>query len=121
MKIERKHIGKYVTRIGPCDLKNGHKDYSYEGEKIKILSIDEKHIRYATKEFKGTLDERWLDNNWKEYEEIVDIDSLDLNELYILRNGLKELVKRKMNHGFKEINEIAKIGVKIDKQIEVIR
>lgn len=42
MKITNKMIGKYVTRIGPCKLGNGHEDYSYIGKKVKILSVDKK-------------------------------------------------------------------------------
>lgn len=121
MKLEKRHIGKYVTRTAPCDYKNGNKDYSYIGEKIKILSIDKKHVRYATKEWKSTLDERWLDDNWKEYEEIIDINNLDLNELYIIQNGLKALVKQNINKGFERLEKISRLGAKIDKQIEVIK
>ena len=80
MKITKNMIGKYATRIGPCKLGNGNKDYSYIGDKIKILSIDEKHIRFATKEYKSTLDERWLDDNWKEYEEVVVLGMKDEND-----------------------------------------
>lgn len=120
MKITKNMIGKYVTRIGPCKLGNGNKDYSYIGDKIKILSIDEKHIRFATKEYKSTLDERWLDDNWKEYEEKTDIDNLSLNELHILQNSLKALIRQNIEMNFKRLNEITKLGLKIDKQIRVL-
>lgn len=120
MKITKNMIGKYATRIGPCKLGNGNEDYSYIGDKIKILSIDEKHIRFATKAYKSTLDERWLDDNWKEYEEETDIDNLSLNELHILQNSLKALIRQDIEMNFKRLNEITKLGLKIDKQIRVL-
>ncbi len=122
MELDRSMIGKYVTRTGPCKYRNGIEDYSYIGEKIKILSIDNQHIRYATKTHKSTLDSRWLDNNWKEYkeEEIVDIDNLDLNELYILRDSLKALIRQDIQMNFKRLNNITKLGLKIDEQINIL-
>lgn len=120
MKITKNMIGKYATRIGPCKLGNGNKDYSYIGDKIKILSIDEKHIRFATKAYKSTLDERWLDDNWKEYEEETDIDNLSLNELHILQNSLKALIRQDIKMNFKRLNKITKLGLKIDKQIRAL-
>ena len=120
MKIIKEMIGKYVTRIGPCKLGNGNKDYSYIGDRIKILSVDEKHIRFAIKEYKSVLNERWLDDNWKEYEEIIDIDNLDLKELHILQDSLKALIRQDINMNFKRLNEITKLGLKIDEQIRVL-
>lgn len=120
MKITNKMIGKYVTRTGPCKLGNGNKDYSYIGEKIKILSVDEKNIRYATKEYGGILDERWLDDNWKEYKEEIDIDDLDLKELTLLQDSLKALVRQDIGMNFKRLNEITKLGVKIEEQISAL-
>ena len=120
MKITNQMIGKYVTRTGPCELGNGNKDYSYIGDRLKILSVDGKNIRYATEEYSGILDERWLDNNWKEYEEIIDIDNLDYKELHILKDSLKALIRQDINMNFKRLNEITKLGLKIDKQIRVL-
>lgn len=120
MKITNKMIGKYVTRTGPCKLGNGYEDYSYIGEKIKILSVDKKHIRFAVKAYKNVLDERWMDDNWKEYEEIIDIDNLDLKELHMLQDSLKALIRQDINMNFKRLNEITKLGLKIDKQIRVL-
>lgn len=119
MKITNKMIGKYVTRTGPCELGNGNKDYSYIGDRLKILSVDEKNIRYATEEYNDILDERWLDNNWKEYEEI-DIDNLDYKELHILQDSLKALIRQEIGMNFKRLNEITKLGLKIDEQIRVL-
>ena len=120
MKITNEIIGEYVTRTGPCKLENGNKDYSYIGEKLKILSVDSKHVRCATDIGKTTLDERWLDENWKKYEEIIDIDNLDLKELHILQDSLKALIRQDMNMNFKRLNEITKIGLKVDEQISVL-
>lgn len=120
MKLGKEMIGKYVTRTKPCKLRNGIEDYSYIGEKIKILSLDDNHIRYATRETKSTLDERWLDNNWKEYEEIIDIDNLDLKELFILQDSLKALIRQDIQMNFKRLNEITKLGLKVDEQIRVL-
>ena len=120
MKITNEMIGKYVTRTGPCDLRNENRDYSYIGDRIKILSVDEKHIRCASDIGKTTLDERWLDDNWKEYEEIIDIDNLDLKELYILQDSLKALIKQDIGMNFKRLNKITKLGLKIDEQIRVL-
>lgn len=121
MKITNEMIGKYVTRTGPCKLGNGHEDYSYIGEKVKILSVDKKHIRFATKQYKSVLDERWLDDNWKEYEEKTDIDNLDLKELYIFQDSLKALIRQEIGMNFKRLNEITKLGLKIDEQIRVLK
>lgn len=120
MKLNKELIGKYVTRTAPCDLRNGNKDSSYIGDKIKILSFDDKHIRYATKEYKSILDERWLDDNWKEYEEIIDIDNLDLRELHILQDSLKALIRQEISMNFKRLNEITKLGLKVDEQIRLL-
>lgn len=120
MKITNKMIGKYVTRTGPCELGNGNKDYSYIGGKLKILSLDSKHIRCASNIGKNTLDERWMDDNWKEYEEIIDIDNLDYKELHILQDSLKALIRQDINMNFKRLNEITKLGLKIDEQIKVL-
>lgn len=120
MKITKEMIGKYVTRTGPCKLGNGNKDYSYIGDRLKILSVDEKNIMYATEEYDGILDERWLDNNWKEYEEIIDIDNLDYKELHILQDSLKALIRQEIGMNFKRLNEITKLGLKIDEQIKVL-
>ena len=120
MKLSKEHIGKYVTRTKPCHYKNGVDDYSYIGERMKILSIDDKHIRYATREYKGTLDIRWLDDNWKEYEEIVDIENLDLKELRILQESLKALIRQDIGMNFQWLNKITKLGLKIDEQIRVL-
>lgn len=120
MKLSKEMIGKYVTRIAPCDYNGRDKDYSYIGERIKILSLDDKHIRYASVTGKSTLDERWLDDNWKEYEEIIDIENLSLNELSILQESLKALLREDICMNFKRLNKITKLGVKIDEQINVL-
>ena len=120
MKITNKMIGKYATRTGPCKLGNGNEDYSYIGNRLKILSVNEKNIRYATEEYTGILDERWLDDNWKEYEEITDIDNLDLKDLHILQDSLKALIRQDINMNFKRLNKITKLGLKIDEQIRVL-
>ncbi len=120
MKLNKQMIGKYVTRVKPCDLGNGNKDYSYIGDKIKILSIDDNHIRYANPHWKSTLDKRWLDDGWKDYEENIDIDNLDLKELEILQDSLKALIRQDIQMNFKRLNNITKLGLKIDEQIEVL-
>ena len=120
MEITNKMIGKYVTRTGPCKLGNGHNDYSYIGEKMKILSVDKKHIRFAVKAYKSVLDERWLDDNWKEYEEITDIDNLDLKELTLLQDSLKALIRQDIGMNFKRLNQITRLGVKIEEQINIL-
>ena len=117
MKLNKKHIGKYMTRIGPCDLKNGNEDYSYIGDKLKILSIDNNCIKYATKDYNGSLDGRWLDYNWTEYKEIMDTTCLDNKELELLDKGLKELLKKEINNNFNYLNRITELGRKIENQI----
>ena len=109
MKLNKEMVGKYVTRTKPCDLENGNKDYSYIGNKIKILSIDDNHIRYATENYKSTLDKRWLDDGWKNYEETIDIDNLDLKELRILQDSLKVLFRQDIQMNFKRLNNITKL------------
>ena len=121
MKLNQEHIGKYMTRTGPCNLKNGNEDFSYIGEKMKILSLDNKHIRYANKNWKGTLDDRWLDDNWKEYEEIIDIDNLDYTELQLLQESLKALIRQEIGMNFNYLNRITELGKKIDEQIRVLQ
>ncbi len=120
MKLNKDLIGKYVTRIASCDYGNETKDFSYIGEKMKLLSIDEKHARLATEFYKTTLDNRWLDDNWKEYEEIIDIDNLDLKELKILQESLKALIRQDIEMNFMWLNKITKLGLKIDEQIRVL-
>lgn len=62
-----------------------------------------------------------LDDNWKEYEEKTDIDNLSLNELHILQSGLKALIKKEIHDNFRKLNEITKLGIKIDEQIRVLK
>ena len=120
MKITEETIGKYVTWTGPCKLGNGNRDYSYIGDRIKILSVDEKYLRCASNIGRIILDERWLDDNWKEYQELIDIDNLDLKELNILQDSLKALIRQDIGMNFKRLNEITKLGLKIDEQIRVL-
>lgn len=121
MKITNKMIGKYVTRTGACKLGNGNKDYSFIGDKIKVLSLDSKHIRCASNKIgRFVLDERWLDDNWKEYEEMIDIDNLDLKELTLLQDSLKALIRQDISMNFKRLNSITRLGVKIEEQINVL-
>lgn len=79
MNLTNKVIGKYVMRTGPCLLGKekdmfgicigDNLDYSFIGEKIKILSLNNNIIRYSTKDINnGVLDCRWKDNNWAYYD-----------------------------------------------------
>lgn len=124
MKLSENMIGKYVTRTSPCLLGRVHgeeiKDYSYIGDRMKLLSMSNDHIRVATRYYKTTLDERWIDDNWKEYEELIDFDNLDKRQLLILREGLKMLLKNNLKDNFKKLNDITKLGLKIEKQIKVL-
>ena len=61
-----------------------------------------------------------MHDTWKEYEEKTDIDDLDLKELYILQDSLKALIRQEIGMNFKRLNEITKLGLKIDEQIRVL-
>lgn len=79
MQLTNEVIGKYVMRTKPCFLGKEKNmlfgdseeilDYSFIGEKVKILSLDNNIIRYSTKDFNNAvLDCRWLDDNWAYYD-----------------------------------------------------
>lgn len=124
MKLDKSMIGKFVTRTGPCVLGN-YADSSYIGEKLKILSVDENFIRYSNETYKGKLDHRWNDENWELYidYDMIDINNLSTNELYLIKDALKALLihdMQKENKKFNRLNEITKLGKRIEKQLDVL-
>lgn len=52
--------------------------------------------------------------------EEIDIDDLDLKELTLLQDSLKALVRQDIEMNFKRLNEITKLGVKIEEQISAL-
>lgn len=118
-------IGKFVTRTGPCDYRNGNLDSSYIGEKLKLLHIDKDFIIYANENYKGKLDKRWNDDNWELYVDydMIDINRLSTNELYLIKDALKALLIQDMekeNKKFNRLNEITKLGKRIEKQLDIL-
>lgn len=79
--------GKLAIRTKPVilrinDFLNPTKDYSYTTSPIKILKVTENHILYS---YEGTyeekifnkeihiLDNRWIDDNWVSYDELISL------------------------------------------------
>lgn len=79
-------VGKLVIRtkavnFGRSGTSRSHNyDYSFTTDPIRIVKVTENHIVYS---FSGTeeekifgsrkriLDERWLDDNWEDYNELI--------------------------------------------------
>lgn len=124
MRLDKSMIGKFVTRTGPCKYKNGTEDRSYIGEKIKLLSLDNNFIRCATRHFKTRLDSNWDDENWELYidYDMIDINNLSTNELYLLRDSLKAMLVQAVQNDtkFYKLNEITKLGKSIEKQLDAL-
>ena len=125
MKLDKSMIGKFITRIGPCDYGNGNFDSSYIGEKLKLLHIDKNFIIYANENYKEKLDKRWNDDNWELYVDydMIDINKLSTNELYLIKDALKALLIQDMekeNKKFNRLNEITKLGKRIEKQLDAL-
>lgn len=75
-------VGKLAIRTKPVKYSNKFKDYSYTDSPIKILKVTDSHIVYSREEslvetFVGEdiriLDLRWNDNNWIDYEELINL------------------------------------------------
>jgi hypothetical protein len=65
-------VGQKALRTKPVDLKNGHQDYSYcGGTGTKILKVTDSHIYVEGHCGPWVLDNRWLDDNWTDYIELV--------------------------------------------------
>lgn len=65
-------IGKRALRTKPVDYKNGHHDWSYTGgSPVTIVNVTESHITIRNIHGLNVLDSRWNDDNWQEYEAIV--------------------------------------------------
>lgn len=125
MKLDKTMIGKFVTRTGPCDYKNGNHDNSYIGEKIKILHIDDNFIIFANENYKHKLNAKiWNDDNWGLYVDydMIDINNLSTNELSLIKESLKvALVQAVQNQAkFNKLSEITKLGKRIEKQLDAL-
>ena len=68
-------VGKRAIRTKPVDLGNGSKDYSYTTSPIEIVKVTDNHIVHKYKMFGeehvSILGERWMDNNWIDYNELI--------------------------------------------------
>lgn len=90
-----KLIGKLAIRKKPVTLGRNdfteeyNYDYSYTSEPIKILKVTDEHIIYSHKDTNqenifgdevSILDNRWNDDNWIDYEELIKIEQDQKNE-----------------------------------------
>ena len=69
-------IGKVAIRTGPMFYSNGQPDYSYCSDASEILNATGNHIVLHSK-YGGTeniLDNRWCDDKWIAYDDIVTED-----------------------------------------------
>ncbi|MDP4158184.1 MAG: hypothetical protein Q8911_00265 [Bacillota bacterium] len=72
----RELIGKKAIRTGPVDYGNGRKDFSYTTDGLFILAVTGSHIVYEHCDSflegkRSILDNRWLDENWGDYDELM--------------------------------------------------
>ena len=88
-------IGKLAVRTKPVDYgerdsffggtKTKIEDYSFSSSPIKIMGATENHIiyKYVKSEEKlfgeeiRLLDHRWIDNNWTNYEELLELANVN--------------------------------------------
>ena len=105
-------IGRLAIRTKPVNCGVGVKDYSYTTEPIKILKITDSHIVYSHEETKEEpifgkkihiLDSRWLDDNWIDYDELIESSAIRPEER--LQQRIDE-AKRIYFKSLKEHNEI---------------
>lgn len=95
-------IGKRAVRTAPTKK---HGDYSFTDSPIRILKVTDNHILYKDAgDFEETfmvekprlLNSSWIDDNWTNYDELIncDTDKLELEnkEIFILkiRGNLKK-------------------------------
>jgi hypothetical protein len=93
MKV-KELVGKQAIRTAPVSYGNGNNDYSYTHEPLFILKVTNSHIVYTQKEgfFKDKvhiLDGRWNDNNWADYDELINLDHQEAVETTTKGNAPK--------------------------------
>jgi len=69
-------VGKMAIRTAPVQYGNGNQDFSYTSDPIEIAKVTENHIVYNREMFgeqhTSILNNRWLDDNWTDYVELMD-------------------------------------------------
>jgi hypothetical protein len=103
-------VGKKAIRIKPLQIREKEEimpftgrrlpkyDYSYTAEPIEILKVTDNHIVYKNNYFedKLLLDNRWIDDNWEDYDRLIEInDNCGLSDKII--QEINELHKENGN------------------------